>query len=58
MNDRIKHIPGVHFVDVFSSLLSEQGQLDMRHSKEGLHLSLSGYATITPFIKEKIETLF
>ena len=58
MNDRIKQIPGVYFVDVYAQLLNDQGQLDMRHSKEGLHLSLSGYATITPFIQAKIDALF
>jgi lysophospholipase L1-like esterase len=58
MNDQIKNTSNVHFVDVYQSLLNQDGQLDMRFSKEGLHLSLAGYAAITPLIKEKIETLF
>jgi lysophospholipase L1-like esterase len=55
INEQIQRIPGVHFVNVHPLLLNEEGQLDMRYSKEGLHLSLAGYATITPKILEAIQ---
>jgi lysophospholipase L1-like esterase len=57
INDQIKKIKEVVFVDVFPLLLDDNGQLNLRYTKEGLHLSLSGYATITPPIKEVIESL-
>jgi lysophospholipase L1-like esterase len=57
MNDQIRTLKGVTFVDVYPSLLDEDGQLNMQYSKEGLHLSLAGYAVITPLIKSAIERL-
>ena len=57
MNHRLKQIPGVTFIDVYDSLLDEDQQLKMQYSKEGLHLSLAGYAVITPLIKTAIENL-
>jgi lysophospholipase L1-like esterase len=58
INKAIKSIEDVHFVNVYPLLLNEEKQLDMRYSKEGLHLSLAGYATITPPIIAAIESLF
>ena len=57
MNERIRQIAGVQFVDVFSALLDEEGQLKMQYSKEGLHLSLAGYAVVTDVLKPILETL-
>lgn len=57
INERIRQIPGVQFVDVFPSLLDEEGQLKMQYSKEGLHLSLAGYAVVTEVLKPILETL-
>ncbi len=57
MNDKIRNLKRVTFVDVYPSLLDEDGQLNMQYSKEGLHLSLAGYAVITPLIKSAIERL-
>lgn len=57
INDHIKQNQHVTFVNVYPLLLSEDHQLDMRYSKEGLHLSLSGYAQITPLIKAAIDAL-
>jgi lysophospholipase L1-like esterase len=55
INSQIKDIKHVSFVDVYPHLLDEDGQLNMRFSKEGLHLSLGGYATVTPLILKAIE---
>jgi lysophospholipase L1-like esterase len=57
INDKIRHLPGVQFVDVYPSLLDEEGQLKMQYSKEGLHLSLAGYAVVTDVVKPIVETL-
>jgi lysophospholipase L1-like esterase len=57
INDKIRHLPGVQFVDVYPALLDEEGQLKMQYSKEGLHLSLAGYAVVTDVIKPILETL-
>lgn len=57
MNERIRQIPGVQFVNIFPSLLDEEGQLKMQYSKEGLHLSLAGYAVVTEVLKPILETL-
>ena len=57
INEKIRHLPGVQFIDVYPALLDEEGQLKMQYSKEGLHLSLAGYAVITDVIKPILETL-
>jgi lysophospholipase L1-like esterase len=57
INQAIAMIQGVKFVDVYSHLLNEDKELNMQYSKEGLHLSLAGYATITPLIRAAIDSL-
>lgn len=57
INSHISKIKGVTFVDVYFSLLDDDHQLNMRFSKEGLHLSLTGYSIITPFIIRALESL-
>jgi lysophospholipase L1-like esterase len=57
INQAIAKIQGVKFVDVYSHLLNEDKELNMQYSKEGLHLSLAGYATITPLIRAAIDSL-
>jgi lysophospholipase L1-like esterase len=57
INDRISKFKNVTFVDVYDALLDDDNQLNMRYSKEGLHLSLSGYSIVTPFILKAIERL-
>lgn len=57
INQAIATIQGVTFVDAYPHLLNEDKELNMQFSKEGLHLSLAGYATITPLIKSAIERL-
>ena len=55
MNQRIRQIKGVEFIDVYPALLDEETQLKMQYSKEGLHLSLAGYSVVTSFIKPMLE---
>ncbi|MBM3909503.1 MAG: lysophospholipase [Firmicutes bacterium] len=57
INDHIRTFKGVEFVDVYPSLLDEDGQLKMQYSKEGLHLSLAGYAVVTEVVKPRLMTL-
>lgn len=57
INEAIAKIEGVTFVDTFPHLLNEEQELNMQFSKEGLHLSLAGYATITPLIRNVIDSL-
>lgn len=57
MNERIRQIADVQFVNVFPALLDEEGQLKMQYSKEGLHLSLAGYAVVTDVLKPILEAL-
>jgi len=57
INQAIASIQGVKFVDVYPHLLNEEKELSMQFSKEGLHLSLAGYAIITPLIRETIDSL-
>jgi lysophospholipase L1-like esterase len=57
INQAIEKIQGVTYVDAYPHLLDENKELNMQFSKEGLHLSLAGYATITPLIRIAIDTL-
>jgi lysophospholipase L1-like esterase len=57
INEAIAKIEGVTFVDTFPHLLNEEQELNMQFSKEGLHLSLSGYAIVTPLIRKAIDSL-
>jgi lysophospholipase L1-like esterase len=57
INQAIEKIQGVRFVDAYPHLLNEDKELNMQFSKEGLHLSLAGYATITPLIRDAIDEL-
>jgi lysophospholipase L1-like esterase len=57
INQEIKKIQGVRFVDVYPHLLNEEKELNLQYTKEGLHLSLAGYAVVTPLIKEAIDSL-
>ena len=57
INQAIAKIQGVKFVDVYPHLLNEDKELNMQYSKEGLHLSLAGYAIITPLIRQAIDAL-
>lgn len=57
INHAIETIQGVTFVNAYPHLLNEDKELNMQFSKEGLHLSLAGYATITPLIRNAMDAL-
>ncbi len=57
INLAIEKIQGVTYVNAYPHLLNEDNELNMQFSKEGLHLSLAGYATITPLIRNAIDKL-
>ena len=57
INQAIAKIQGVKFLDIYPHLLNEDKELNMQYSKEGLHLSLAGYAIITPLIRQAIDAL-
>jgi lysophospholipase L1-like esterase len=55
MNEELKKFKNIIYADVYPHLLDKDGQLNMRYSKEGLHLSLNGYSIVTPVIRACIE---
>jgi lysophospholipase L1-like esterase len=55
INEEIKGFKNIIYADVYPHLVDEFNQLNMRYSKEGLHLSLNGYSIITPVIRACIE---
>jgi lysophospholipase L1-like esterase len=57
INEAIEKIQGVRFVNAYPHLLNEDKELNMQYTKEGLHLSLAGYAIITPLIRQAIDAL-
>ena len=58
MNSHLKTLDQVEFIDVYPSLCDATGNLEMRYTKEGLHLSLNGYAQVTEKIKPVLEKVF
>jgi lysophospholipase L1-like esterase len=50
MNEHLATLKDVEYVDVYRHLIDEHNQLNMRFSKEGLHLSLNGYTVVTNVI--------
>jgi lysophospholipase L1-like esterase len=58
MNDHLKTIPNVTFVNVYPHLLDKHGELELRYTKEGLHLSLNGYAKVTEVLKPVLESVY
>jgi lysophospholipase L1-like esterase len=57
INHALEKIQGVTYVDAYPHLLNEDKELNLQFSKDGLHLSLAGYATITPLIRNAIDKL-
>lgn len=58
MNAHLKTLDDVEFIDVYPSLCDATGNLEMRYTKEGLHLSLNGYAQVTEKIKPILITMY
>jgi lysophospholipase L1-like esterase len=58
MNAHYKTLTHDQFIDVYPSLCDATGNLEMRYTKEGLHLSLNGYAQVTEKIKPILMSVY
>lgn len=54
INSIIKSIPGIVYLDLFSKLVDDEGNLDKQYTVEGLHINNQGYELITEIIKKEI----
>lgn len=58
-NQLLSQIPGITYVDMYSRLVDEHGQIQLAYTTEGLHISSEGYQVITnylmPHLKEWIH---
>lgn len=55
VNELIKNIPGVHYVNVHDHLLDENNELKIEYTMEGLHINSYGYRFISELLKEEIK---
>lgn len=56
-NDKIKELceeKNYNYVDIYSSLIDENNELDKKYTDDGLHPNTEGYEIITEKIEEKI----
>jgi lysophospholipase L1-like esterase len=52
LNASLKNIENCTFIDLYSSLLDEEGNLNPLYTVEGLHINAKGYEKITEILKE------
>ena len=50
----VECVPQVSYVDVYSSLLDEVGQLAEAYTTDGLHLSVAGYRILAQALQETL----
>jgi lysophospholipase L1-like esterase len=55
LNESLKTIPGVIYLDLYSRLADEEGNLLPQYTVEGLHISPDGYELITSIINEYLD---
>jgi len=55
LNQRLKEIFTDHVIDVHTPLLDEQGLLNERLSKDGIHLNHEGYHLFLKSIKNRLR---
>ena len=55
VNEKIKDIPGVHYIDLNSKIRNENGEFILDYTQEGLHANTNGYIFITEILKEEIN---
>ncbi|MBO4573404.1 MAG: lysophospholipase [Clostridia bacterium] len=48
---------GYKYIDIHSYLIDENGYLKADYTIEGLHLNLKGYAALTPYYKEQLNSI-
>lgn len=51
LNRELQNIPAIEFVDIYDTLLDEQGQLAEVYTQEGLHLTQEGYKVLSKALK-------
>ena len=54
LNEKLKTIKNVSFVDVYSHLVDETNNLKIEYTMEGLHINTVGYKTITQVLLKEI----
>ena len=57
LNELLKTIEGVNYLDVNSSLQDKNGNIQLDYTVEGLHVNTYGYTIITNIIKGKLEEI-
>lgn len=58
INKKVKKcckLKGLNYIDMYSLLLDERGELNLIYTKEGLHINEEGYQVITKRLKKSIE---
>lgn len=55
VNNLIKDIKGVTYVDMYSKLVDEKGMLNIAYTMEGLHVNSVGYHVVTKEIRNILE---
>ena len=55
VNNLIKDIKGVTYVDMYSKLVDEKGMLNIDYTMEGLHVNSFGYHVVTKEIRNILE---
>ena len=57
VNEKIKTLCAeekITYIDMFSQMIDEQGQMNINYTREGLHLTEEGYKKVTEILKEYI----
>ncbi|MGT2929776.1 SGNH/GDSL hydrolase family protein [Streptococcus dentasini] len=54
LNKHLQGLPAVEFIDLYKTLLDEQGQLAEPYTQEGLHLTQKGYQVLAQALKPYI----
>ena len=57
INEKIKDIPGVYYLNIHDLLLDDNKELKIEYTMEGLHVNTFGYHFVTKIIKDKIEEI-
>lgn len=57
LNQLLKTIEGVNYLDVNSSLQDKNGNIQLDYTVEGLHVNTYGYTIITNIIKGKLDEI-
>ncbi|NLD26889.1 MAG: lysophospholipase [Acholeplasmataceae bacterium] len=55
LNEILKTIPGVTYLDLYSLLIDETGNFNPKYTLEGLHASPDGYEFITSILNEYLD---